>query len=102
MYSLESYKDNFRGKNRNELVIERNRLIKDINDYENKVVRYDVDITNPDLYTMNNECLIFILEQLLNKYKENNLKKDNWLNKMLNKIDNKITELEEKEQNKKE
>lgn len=102
MYSLESYKDNFRGKNRNELVIERNRLIKDINDYENKVVRYDVDITNPDLYIMNNECLIFILEQLLNVYKENNLKKDNWLNKMLNKIDNKITELEEKEQNKEE
>ncbi len=101
MYSLESYKDNFRGKNRNELVIERNRLIKDINDYENKVVRYDVDITNPDFYIMNNECLIFILEQLLYQYKDNN-KKDNWLNKMLNKIDNKITELEEKEQNKEE
>ena len=101
MYSLESYKDNFRGKNRNELVIERNRLIKDINDYENKVVRYDVDITNPNLYILNNECLIFILEQLLYQYKDNN-KKDNWLNKMLNKIDNKITELEEKEQNKEE
>lgn len=102
MYSLESYKDNFRSKGKEELVIERNRLIKDITDYENKVVRYDVDITNHDLYIMNNECLIFILEQLLNKYKENNLKKDNWLNKMLNKIDNKITELEEKEQNKEE
>ena len=75
-------------------------MIKDINDYENKVVRYDIDITNPDLYIMNNQCLIFILEQLLSKYNENFSKKDSWFNKMLNKIDNKITELEEKESNK--
>lgn len=100
MYSLESYKDSFRSKSKEELIDERNRLIKDINDYENKVVRYDIDITNPDLYIMNNQCLIFILEQLLSKYTENFSKKDSWFNKMLNKIDNKITELEEKESNK--
>lgn len=100
MNSLENYKDNFRSKGIEELTKERDRLIKNINDYENKVVRYDIDISNKDLYIMNNECLIFILEQLLNKYTEDTLKKDNWLNKMINKIDNKITELEEQEQRK--
>lgn len=102
MNSLENYKDNFRSKRIEELTKERDRLIKNINDYENKVVRYDIDISNKDLYIMNNECLIFILEQLLNKYKEDTLKKDNWFNKMINKIDNKITELEEQEQRKEE
>lgn len=102
MFSLENYKDNFRSKSKEELISERNRLIKDINDYENKIIRYDIDITNPDLYIMNNECLIFILEQLLNAYRENNIKKDNWFNKIVNKIDNKITELEEQERKKEE
>lgn len=100
MESLERYKDNFRSKNIEELIKERNRLIKDIYDYENKVVRYDVDISNKDLYIVNNQCLIFILEQLLNKYTEDSLKKDNWFNKIVNKIDNKITELEEQERRK--
>lgn len=102
MESLERYKDNFRSKNIEELTYERNRLIKDIYDYENKVVRYDVDISNKDLYIMNNHCLIFILEQLLNKYAEDTPKKDNWFNKIVNKIDNKITELEEQERKKEE
>lgn len=102
MESLERYKDNFRSKNIEELTKERDRLIKDIYDYENKVVRYDVDISSKELYIMNNQCLIFILEQLLNKYTEDTLKKDNWFNKIVNKIDNKITELEEQERRKEE
>lgn len=100
MYNLEQYKDNYRSKDISSLIKERDRLIKDISDYENKVVRYDIDTTNKELYLANIECLIFILEQLLDKYHENITKKDNWFNRVLNKIDNKITELEEQDNSK--